>query len=265
MSNKKKLEQQKQRRAKNVQAWLDMGIDRSIISRYDLRNKNPDKVRPAVFTEIKKESKSAKIKATKKRKAQERHNFLTSQGFKKSEIKKSWLQSDKRMYEALGLTDPLQKYTPELYLGVCFTTRKGVVYFNGTEEYKNDTFEEILDQIYDRVEEAVSNPDGSDKLRLIFKIVYGDKFTVDYMLSAYEKRGYNLKIGKLIDRRYYRLFNRNDWTMREYAEMLLCIIDQCHNEVVPDIIKDLRKYVEKAGLPFLQIFNKYQHLIDDNN
>ena len=255
MSNKKKLEQQKQRRAKNVQAWLDLGIDRSIISRYDLRNKNPDKVRPSVFTEIKKESKSAKIKATKKRKAQERQNYLTGQGFKKSEIKKSWLHSDKALYKALGRTNPNEVFTANKHLALAFTNLHGASGILNTSAYKSLSFEEVKERIQDRISEAEQDPDGSDSLTCVFQMFHGSEDECEQQLEGFSKRGYNLSIKKLTDRRYYRLVNRNDWTMREYAEMMLCVLEQCHNKDVPMLVDQFRYYIDEAGLPFNEIFN----------
>ena len=255
MATNKKLEQQKARRAKYVQGWRDLGIHDSIISRYDLRNKNPDKIRQGVFDEIKKESRTAKIRETKARKAQERLDYLTGQGFKKSEIKKSWLQSDKLLYEALGKTNPKEVFKAKSHLALSFTTVNGADIFEGTSKYKNLSFDEIKERIQNRVDDAEKNPGGSDELVCVFQFFSGSESECEEVQNVFAQRGYNLKANKLTDKRYHRLMNRNDWTMREYAELTLAIISQCHNRDVPMYITQLRDFAEENDLPFDEIFN----------
>lgn len=245
--NTKRLEQQRQRRARYVQAWLDMGIDKSIISRLNLRSKDPDK-------QSKKEIASIKTKSTKFKNARIREQTLKNSGFKKSEIKKSWLQSDKALYRALGRTNPNEVFTASKHLALAFTNLHGASGILNTAQYKHLTFEEIKERIYDRVNNAENDPDGSDSMTCVFQMFHGDEDECEEQLEGFSKRGYNLSIKKLTDRRYYRLVNRNDWTMREYAEMVLCVIEQAHNKDVPMLIDQFRYYIEEADLPFTEIF-----------
>ena len=64
---------------------------------------------------------------------------------------------------------------------------------------------------------------------------------------------YNFKLGKLTDRRYYRLVNRNDWTMREFAELTLCVLNQINNRDVPTLIYDLEDFLINSDLPFWEV------------
>ena len=255
-SNKTRLEQQKQRRAKYVQGWQQLGIDSSIISRLDLRNKNPDRISKADLSKIKSESRKVKTARTKQQRAKERESFLISEGYKKSDIKKSWLTSDKLLYKGIGRTNPNEIFHATNYLALAFTGVNGSTAIINTGQYREYTFSEIKQMIKERIAEAEEDPDTSgDQFRCVFEMFQGTEEECEVQLDGFSKRGYNLSIKKLTDRKYYRLVNRNDWTMREYAEMVLCVLEQCHNKDVPMLVDQFRFFIDENELPFDEIFN----------
>ena len=254
MARKSKIEQQRERRAKYVEGWRALGIHDKIITQYDLRNKNPERISDTVYKEIKKESRTYKARETKARNAQRRYNEFLSEGYKSKDIKKDWLTSDKKMYKAMGKTNPNEIFKANSHLALAFTNRHGATTIIDTSEYKNLSFAEIKARIQDRISEAYDDPDGSDSMTCIFQMFSGSEEECENMLDGFSQRGYNLSIKKLTDRRYYRLVNRNDWTMREYAEMMLCVLEQCHNQDVPHLVDEFRDFVDENDLPFEEIF-----------
>jgi len=82
----------------------------------------------------------------------------------------------------------------------------------------------------------------------------GTQEECEMQLDGFSQRGYNLSIKKLTDRRYHRLVNRNDWTMREFGEMVLCVLEQCHNKDVPMLVDQFRFFCDENDLPFDEIF-----------
>ena len=253
-TTKTRLEQQRIRREKYVQGWQQLGIDSTIISRYDLRNKNPEKVSKSVIAEVKSESRKVKTARTKKIRSKERENFLKSEGFKKSQIPKSWLTSDKLMYKGLGRTNPNEIFHADQFLALAFTNLHGASVILNTSEYADLSFKEIKERIQERIVQSEEDPDGSDSMSCVFQMFQGTEEECEEQLDGFSKRGYNLNIKKLTDRKYHRLVNRNDWTMREYAEMVLCVLEQCHNKDVPMLIDQFRFFIDENNLPFDEIF-----------
>lgn len=255
-TNKNKLEQQKLRRAKYVQGWRDLGIDSTIISRLELRSKDPAKVSKDVLSEIKKESAKVKRARTKQQRAKEREKFLLGEGYKKSDIKKSWLSSDKHLYRGIGRTNPNEIFHAKNHLALAFTNVNGSTAIMNTGQYREYSFTEIKQMIKERIAEAEEEPDTSgDQFRCVFEMFQGTEEECEIQLDGFSQRGYNLSIKKLTDRKYYRLVNRNDWTMREYAEMVLCVLEQCHNKDVPMLVDQFRFFIDENDLPFDEIFN----------
>lgn len=260
MARISKNEQQNIRRARNVEGWRSLGIAEKIITQYDLRNKNPNPKKPTAeqlqFKQtVKTASRVYKTKVTKEKNAKRRYWEYKKHGYSDEEIKKSWLASDKKMREILNVTDVNRVYNAKSYLGIAFTNLHGATAIFDTSKYKRWSFEKIKKAIHKRVAQSNANPDGSDHMSCIFQLFAGSEDYCDYMLDEFSQRGYKLSIKKLTDRRYYRLVNRNDWTMREYAEMMLCVLQQCHNKDVPHLIDEFRDFVEENDLPFNEIFN----------
>lgn len=253
MANKKRLEQQRERRARYTQGWRDLGIDDRIISRLDLRNKNPERVADELMRDIKTQSRTQKAKTTRERKARERESILVAEGYKKSEIKKKWLASDKHLYAELGRTNPNTVYKATSHLALCFTPVNGAD-FIGTSDLKKYTFAELKSMIRKRVESAKRKPKGSSDMSCVFQMFHGSESECESALNDFNKRGYNLSVKKLTDARYYRMVNRNDWTMREFAELTYAVIRQSHNRDVEMHINQLRDFAEENGLPFNEIF-----------
>lgn len=243
---------QKQRRAENLAKWDNLGIDKKIISQFDLRNKNPDNISIDLFKEIKKASRTEKARQTREHNKAIRYNRLINHGYLPEEIKPSWINSDVYMYEALGKIRPNKVYTTNVHLAIAFTDVNGSTIFN-TSEYRNYTFEELLQLIEERIQQALNFPDDSGLTALVFEVRNGSEEETEGFLSAYEERGYNFKLGKLTDRRYYRLVNRNDWTLREFAELTLCVLNQINNRDVPTLIYDLEDFLINSGLPFWEV------------
>ena len=260
---------QRARRAENIAKWEQLGIDKKIISQFDLRNKNPNTTKSALKSEIisasneiKNLRRIEKARQTRERNKAIRYEELKKHGFSPDEIKPKWTTSDNLMYEAMGRTNPKKVYHADEYLAIAFTPRQGATGIFNTSEYKKYTFDEIVEMIHERIDECYDNIDGSDVMTLIFQIEHGDKEHTEEVLQGFEQRGYNLKIGKLTDRRYFRLVNRNDWTMREYAEMVLCCISQCHNSDIAMIVSQLDYFQQDSGLPFDEIFRPNRNTIE---
>ena len=251
---------QRQRRASNLAKWEALGIDKKIISQFDLRNKNPEKLSNAVLKEIKNKSRAEKARQTREINRQHRYNQLIAFGYTPAEIKPIWLTSDNRMYEAMHKVNPLKVFHADNYIALAFTPAEGVTAIFNTSKYKNWSFEEILQAIVDRYAECMKEIDGTGQMSLFFKIESGDYNHCEEMLYDWGQRGYNLKIGKLTDRRYYRMVNRNDWNMREYAEMMLCIMEQSKNADVPHLVDAFEHYAFENHLPFNEIFDRINHL-----
>ena len=243
---------QKQRRADNLAKWDTLGIDKKIISQFDLRNKNPDNISSDLLKTIKTASRTEKARQTREHNKAIRYNRLIKHGYLPEEIKPSWINSDVYMYEALGKIRPNKVYTANVHLAIAFTDVDGSPIFN-TSKYRIDTFEEILQKIEKRVYEAAAKPGDSGLTALVFEIRNGSEDETEHFLNVYEERGYNFKLGKLTDRRYYRLVNRNDWTMREFAELTLCVLMQINNRDVPSLLDNLEEFVINSGLPFWEV------------
>lgn len=253
-AKKTKNEQQNIRRAKYVQGWKDLNIDSTIITRNKLRDKDPAKVSKSDLADLKRESRKVRTERTKKQRAKEREQFLISEGYKKKDIKKSWLTSDKLMYRGLGRTNPNEIFHAQSYLALAFTNIHGASVILNTSEYKTMTFTEIKERIAKRIMKAIEDPDGSDSMTCVFQMFQGTQEECEEMLDGFSQRGYNLNIKKLTDKRYHRLVNRNDWTMREFAEMVLCVLEQCHNKDVPMLLDQFRFFIDENNLPFDEIF-----------
>ena len=255
MARISKNEQQNIRRARNVEGWRALGIHDKIISQYDLRNKNPNRQSDTVKNQIKNLSSNHKRAVTREINKNRRKNTLLDAGYKEHEIPKGVLTSDTKMYNFMGKTNPNEIYNASSHLALAFTNRHGATAIMDTSQYKNLSFEEIKERLQERISDAEAEPDGSESMSCIFQMFSGTEGECENMLNGFSQRGYNMSIKKLTDRRYYRLVNRNDWTMREYAEMMLCVVEQAHNKDVPHLIDEFRDFVEENDLPFNEIFN----------
>ena len=252
-AKKRKVEQQRLRREKYIQGWRSLGIDDAIISSKGLRNKNPAKVSNTDLIEIKKASRTAKAKRTKAINMKRREQILKDAGYKVKDVPKSILLSDKRLFSFMGKVDPLEVFNAKYYLAVCASLVRGDIILN-TFQYKNHTFEEIIAGINERLSDWENDPDDSGTIRVVFQIFHGSKSECEEHLALWSERGYNLKIGKFTDARYFRLVNRNDWSMRELGELMLCMFDQVHNKDIPEIYRRLKFFVDEAELPFKELF-----------
>ena len=253
---KKKRKQYKQNltRKQNVSTWEQLGIDKSIISRYDLRNKNPGKVSDSVLKEIKNESRKVKYNRTRLQNMERRREKLISSGVDPNSITYNMIRSDDIMYSVLGKTNPNKVFHSNVFLAICFTDVNGSTIFN-TSRYKEFSFEELKQHIQERIKDGQEEPDNSGVLALVFDITDGTQEECEQHLNDMSQRGYNLSKGKLTDRRYHRLVNRNDWTMREFAEMTCCLLDQIHNRDIPYLISSMQQFLIDSGLPFNEVFN----------
>ena len=247
-------ELQRQRRARNLDGWKNLNIDNTIISQMGLRNKNPYSMSDDMIAQIKKASANVRRRRTIKANQEIRRQRLLDYGYTPEQIEYSWINSDKKMYEMLNKTNPHFLYHANQHLAIAFTNLQGFEAFYGTSEYRDKSFDEILQAIQKRVDEAKNDPEGSGYLRCVFQIFSGTETECQENLDDWNRRGYNLPKRKLTDRRYYPLLNRNDWTMREFAELTLCIVNQSHNGYVPETLQQLKKFVDDSGLPFGEIF-----------
>ena len=208
-------EQQRERRARYVAGWEQIGIDKKIISRLGLRNKNPDNISAKELREIKNKQKAYRANETR--------------------------NLNSKVYKA------------NTHLALAFTPLNGADVWS-TEQLKKYSYSTLLKKIKSRRKEAAENPDGSNGLRGAFEIMSGNKEDCTEMLQDFSERGYNLKIGKLTREQYMPLVNRNDWTRREFAEMVLCVTAQCPNADVEKHMQAFENFVEENNLPFTDIF-----------
>lgn len=252
-AKQRKIDLQNARRARYVQGWAELGIDKSIITKFDLRNKNPERVSDSFLSDIKSQSRVAKTRATKARNQERRRQQLINEGFKAKDIKPGMIMSDRKLYELLGRTDPNRVYRADKHIALSFAHLQGDVVFN-TSAYRGMSYEEIKEKLNDRINGAVTDVDDSDSFRCAFQMFTGSESECEAQQSQWDSRGYNLKVGKLTDRRYYRMVNRNDWTMREFAEMMLCVLDQAHNKDVENLYNQFKFFAHEANLPFDEIF-----------
>lgn len=252
-AKKRKVEQQRLRRERYINGWRSLGIDDTIISSMGLRNKDPNKVTHSSLIEIKKASRNAKAKRTRTINRKRREQILKNSGYNPRKVPKSVLSSDKRLYKFMNQVDPLEVYKAKYYLAICASLVRGDIILN-TYQYKNHTFDEIIDGIKERLSDWENDPDNSGTIRVVFQIFHGSKSECEDFLSEWSKRGYNLKIGKFTDARYFRLVNRNDWSMRELGELMLCMFDQVHNKDIPEIYRRLKFFVDESELPFNELF-----------
>lgn len=255
---------QNERRKSNLDKWVSLGIDTDIISRFDLRNKNPDNVSLEFFELIKRKSKSEKARKTKERNQQERYNKLIKHGYTPAEINPLWIRNDTILYEILGKTPPNKVYISNIHLALCFDNVRDGIFFN-TSRFKEWTFEKIKEEIEiiikggfsdvldEDVDGVLNNPDDSGQMAIFIQVHSGDEEENEEFLNAYGERGYNLKVQKLTDRRFYRLLNRNDWTMREFAELVLCVISQIKNTDVRGFLVDMEVFIQDGNLPFWEV------------
>ena len=210
-------EQQRERRARYVAGWEKLGIDKKIISQLGLRNKNPDNITAKELREVKNKQKAYRANET-------------------------------RTLNSIV-------YNANTHLALAFTPLNGADVWT-TEELKKYSYSTILNKIKSRRKQASENPDDSNGLRGAFEIMSGNKEVCAEMLEDFSERGYNLKIGKLTREQYLPLVNRNDWTRREFAEMVLCVTSQCPNADVEKHIQSFERFVEENNLPFTDIFEE---------
>lgn len=212
-------EQQQARRKKYVAGWENLGIDKKIISQLNLRNKNPETISFKELREIKNKQKAYRAKLTRER------NLIIQNTV----------------------------YHARTHLALAFTPLNGESVWT-TERLKRYTYNTLLKKIRERREQAKNNPSGSNGLTGAFQIMSGDAEDCEEMLENFSQRGYNLQVGKLIRDEYIPLVNRNDWTKREFAELVLCVIAQSPNADVEMHIQAFEMYCTENELPFDDIF-----------
>lgn len=216
----------------NRQYLLSLGIDKSIISKNQLYRRT-DK-----FLQDKKNI----TKWKRETRELNRYRQLIEAGYKKDEIKKSWLRSDRATLEHIPGEAEYIVYKNKWWLLVMFADVMGDGNID-SNMYANFTMDELITSINERYEESYNNLDGSDKFGGVFKIMFSDDIKGLRLLArSYDKRGYNLPIGKFDRETYSTVTIKNDFTLREFAEMTLIILENTGNAETVSNYKTLRAY-----------------------
>lgn len=240
----KKVDKQKQYK-NNRQYLLSQGIDNRIISRNQLYRRTEK-----FLTDRQNINKWRK-------ETRELHRFdrLIDAGFKKSEIKKSWLRYDKITDRIIF--DRIQytvHYNP-FYIGVMYSEiYSDEMTMEGIEEM---SFSEIFKEYMRIIDKAFSEPDNSDGFHGVFKIVIGSsKKNVQHACKVWNMRGYNVSVGKFSKDRYETLIIKNDFSLREYLDLLYFVFAHEKNEDIINDYKTFYKYAEDFHAPkvFARLF-----------
>lgn len=210
-------EQQKQRRARYESGWEKLGIDKKIIAQLRLRDKNPENVKSAELREIKNKQKAYRAKVSR--------------------------IINNTVHHA------------HTHLALAFTPLHGAMVWT-TAELKKFSMEQLKRKIRTRRKQAKNKKTGSAGMTGAFQIMSGSKEDCNVMLNAFEQRGYNFQVGKLVRDEYISLVNRNDWTKREFTELVLCVIAQSPNADVEHHIQAFENYIHENNLPFNDIFEE---------
>lgn len=214
------------------------------------------------FSVAEREKEYRKIVAQEKRKRtleiKRKNNLkkLKSYGFKEDEIKKGWLtRNDNFIGDLIDKHLETTVFTAKQYLCVVYAEVNGHTIQYGTNSYNYYSLQRIIDLIHEKIEESEIDIDGSDDMCGIFQIYSGSKKACQQFAYSMSQRGYNVKIGKFTRNPYECLCIRNDWTLREFSEMILLVLSNCLNADRKNLLYDFLLYVEKNKLPFKDIFN----------
>ena len=211
---------------------LSLGIDKSVISKHQLYRRT-DK-----FLQDKKNQ----TKWKRETRELNRYRQLIEAGYKKEDIKKSWLRSDRSTLEHIPGEAEYLVYKNKWYLLVMFADVMGDNNIE-TDMYKNMTTDELITAINECYDFSRNNIDGSSNFRGVFKIMFSENKTdLRILARSYEKRGYNLPIGKFDRNTYDTITIKNDFTLREFAEMTLIILENTGNAETVANYRILRAY-----------------------
>lgn len=222
----------KNQNIKNRQYLLAEGIDNRILTQKQLYR------RTEKFLQDRQNLKKWR------KETRELHRFdrLLEAGYKKEEIRKSWLRYDKitnfYIEEKIQYTICYSSY----YICVMYADVLGDSEID-PDQFKRYSFRELKEEIKERYEEALNNPDDSGTFHGAFRIMRSrDKGLLRLTASAWEKRGYNVRIGKFNKSTYDTVTLKNDFTPREYAEMLLLIMNHSSNADAVEHYQTLMHY-----------------------
>ena len=238
-----KNEQQRKRRQKNKNNFLDYGIDEKFISQYDLTNKNIKKMDKSFLKKLKKKSTALKLER-KKEKA------LKDKGisFKKSDLRKSW----EKLRQENNLDDTDTFYSLRYYLYVGFSDVLGL----GFDPHVFDNFSVITleKSIREFILEAILFPDNSDDFVGVWVYDYGYKSDMEYKAKVYSERGYNFSRGfiKLDGRNYRKLTVSNSWSKKEFLKMFATVLYHMKSSDRLEFREFLLSYANACKIDYLK-------------
>ena len=210
----------KRRYDENRAFLLSQGIDRQIISQQQLYRRS-DK-----FLHDKENIK----KWRKESRELVRYRKFIDAGFKPEEIKKSWLRYDKITNRVIMERLQYEVVYFDKYLVLQYADILGDSTID-PEQFKDYTFEEIKNFIRNSIMNALRTPDDSGSFHGAFRMISGrDKFALRQAARDYERRGYNIRVGKFSKNAYTTVTIKNDFTPREFAEMVLIVLNNSSNK-----------------------------------
>lgn len=210
----------KRRYDENRAFLLSQGIDRQIISQKQLYRRS-DK-----FLQDKENLK----KWRKESRELGRYRKFIDAGFRPDEIKKAWLRYDKITNRVIMERLQYEVVYFDKYLVLQYADVLGDSTID-PEQFKDDSYEEIKESIRNRILQALSKPDDSGSFHGAFRMISGrDKFALRQAARDYERRGYNIRVGKFTKNAYTTVTIKNDFTPREFAEMVLIVLNNSSNQ-----------------------------------
>lgn len=135
-----------------------------------------------------------------------------------------------------------------LYVGVCEIKDGFSIPNTGSL-----TTEEIQDILQINLDEAVHNPDGSDKFASVFEYKYGSKGNMEHRANVFYGRGYDMNPEhlKLSSNQYQKLTVSNKWSEHEFFAMFYACTCQMKNQDIVEFNDYLKDYCKANGFPFM--------------
>lgn len=224
-------------------------------------SKAETKRRAEKYLQAQAEAAKAAKAAERKRKASERYaykvNRLIDAGLSRADAEKQvgtiWKQKSNKAVEAVA--SHYYENTPrKAKNGVAFYVGFADISGAGFHVEDNDV-ETSLHQIQERLEECQKGMDaGSDsRFRGAFIVKMGAESTMEkYAYNMYQRSvNFSKEHPKFDGKQYHKITVSNEWSRRDFLNMVNSCIQQMPPRDVPDFYKAAKDYCKKAGYDYL--------------
>ena len=268
-SKKARVQKKQVKRTQDLrrQELVNAGLSPAIIARGDLTNKQLSKA-------------AVKDWRTRGQKLDE----LNKRGYKNvtiSDLRLSWPRLKEKYpeisipadYKSRGTSGNKKKPNPKTKAPVNSSikwTGQYYIYIGAAEVQEGFRREnlgslsdqELIERINDRIADAMGNPSGSSDLFCIYQVYVGTKEYCEEIADFYYERGYNIsglskakkhiKYVKLVQERYNKLTISNEFSQRDFHEMVYNVTTQMKNEDVAPFINQCDDFCIMNGFPFME-------------